>query len=108
MGVEIQELKPGDPSRVPRNGQKVNVHYDGYLTNGTKFDSSRDRGKPFSFKLGQGEVIRGWDEGVARMSVGQAVRLTISPDYGYGARGAAGVIPPNAVLIFDVELISIG
>lgn len=106
MGVELQELKPGDGTSFPKKGQRVSVHYDGYLTNGNKFDSSRDRGQQFSFKLGAGEVIRGWDEGVARMSLGQKVRMTISPDYGYGARGAGGVIPPNATLIFDVELFS--
>ena len=106
MGVEIEELKAGDGRSIPQKGQKVTVHYDGYLTTGQKFDSSRDRGTPFEFKLGVGEVIRGWDEGVARMSRGQKVRLTISPDYGYGARGAGGVIPPNATLIFEVELIS--
>jgi len=83
----------------------VTVHYTGTLANGNKFDSSRDRGKPFQFRIGTGEVIRGWDEGVAKMSKGQRAKLTISPDYGYGAQGAGGVIPPNAQLIFDVELI---
>ncbi|OMJ76492.1 hypothetical protein SteCoe_24113 [Stentor coeruleus] len=106
MGVELQELKPGDGRSFPKKGQRVSVHYDGYLTNGQKFDSSRDRGQQFSFKLGAGEVIRGWDEGVAQMSLGQKVRMTISPDFGYGARGAGGVIPPNATLLFDVELFS--
>ena len=106
MGVELETLTPGDGVRIPKKGQTVSVHYDGFLTNGQKFDSSRDRGQQFSFKLGQGQVIRGWDEGVAQMSVGQKVRMTISPDYGYGARGAGGVIPPNATLIFDVELFS--
>lgn len=106
MGVEIQELQAGDGVNFPKKGQKVQVHYDGFLTNGQKFDSSRDRGQMFSFKLGAGEVIRGWDEGVATMSRGQKVRMTISPDYAYGARGAGGVIPPNATLLFDVELFS--
>lgn len=106
MGVELEELKAGDGVNRPRKGQTVRVHYDGYLTNGTKFDSSRDRGQMFSFKLGAGEVIRGWDEGVAQMTLGQKVRMTITPDYGYGARGAGGVIPPNATLLFDVELFS--
>ena len=79
----------------------------GTLENGKKFDSSRDKNRVFSFRLGKGEVIRGWDEGVAKMSVGERAKLTVSPDFGYGAEGAAGVIPPNATLIFDVELISI-
>lgn len=100
----MQTITPGDGARFPKKGDTVFVHYDGFLTNGTKFDSSRDRGQQFSFKLGLGQVIRGWDEGVAQMSIGQKVRMTISPDYGYGARGAGGVIPPNATLIFDVEL----
>ncbi|CAG9324125.1 unnamed protein product [Blepharisma stoltei] len=106
MGVELETIKPGDGVNKPRKGQTVRVHYEGFLTNGTKFDSSRDRGEMFSFKLGVGQVIRGWDEGVAQMSIGQRVRMTITPDYGYGARGAGGVIPGNATLIFDVELFS--
>ena len=80
--------------------------FTGTLTDGTKFDSSRDRGKPFEFKIGQGNVIKGWDEGVAQMSKGQRAKLTCSPDYAYGARGFPPVIPANATLIFDVELIN--
>jgi FKBP-type peptidyl-prolyl cis-trans isomerase len=87
-------------------GQTVNVHYTGWLENGTKFDSSVGRG-PFSFKLGAGQVIRGWDEGVSGMKIGGKRRLTIPADLGYGSRGAGGVIPPNATLIFEVELLGV-
>jgi FK506-binding protein 1 len=85
----------------------VNAHYTGTLTDGTKFDSSRDRGQPFSFVIGKGQVIRAWDEGIASMKVGERAELTCSPDYAYGARGFPPVIPPNSTLIFDVELISV-
>lgn len=105
MGVEVETIQPGNGSVFPQPGQTVQVHYTGTLANGTKFDSSRDRGRPFEFKIGCGQVIKGWDEGVAKMSVGQRAKLTISPDYGYGANGVGGVIPGNATLIFDVELI---
>jgi peptidylprolyl isomerase/FKBP-type peptidyl-prolyl cis-trans isomerase FkpA len=90
------------------SGQKVTVHYTGWLTNGTKFDSSKDRGDPFVFNLGKGQVIRGWDEGVQGMKVGGKRKLTIPPAMGYGARGAGGVIPPNATLVFEVELLAVG
>ena len=88
-------------------GQTVTVNYTGWLTNGTKFDSSKDRNQPFSFRLGGGEVIQGWDEGVAGMKVGGTRKLTIPPQLGYGARGAGGVIPPNATLVFEVELLGV-
>jgi FKBP-type peptidyl-prolyl cis-trans isomerase len=88
-------------------GSAVKVHYSGFLTNGQKFDSSRDRGEPFSFPLGAGQVIKGWDEGVAGMKVGGQRQLRISPALGYGAAGAPGAIPPNATLIFDVELLEV-
>jgi len=107
MGVDVQTLRPGNGGATPQKGQTVTVHYTGTLTDGKKFDSSRDRQKPFQFKIGRGEVIKGWDEGVAQMTIGEQAKLTCSADYGYGAKGFPGVIPPNATLIFDVELLGI-
>lgn len=91
----------------PKAGEKVTVHYTGFLTNGTKFDSSVDRGQPFSFTIGVGQVIKGWDEGVMSMKVGGKRKLVIPPQLGYGSRGAGAVIPPDSELIFDVELLGI-
>ncbi|KAL6103989.1 peptidyl-prolyl cis-trans isomerase FKBP1A-like [Pungitius pungitius] len=105
MGVEVETIRPGDGRSYPKKGQKVSVHYVGTLTNGNKFDSSRDRGQAFKFNIGQGQVIRAWDEGVAKMSIGEVARLTCSPDYAYGAAGYPPVIPGNSTLIFEVELL---
>lgn len=99
-----QTVGTGDVAIV---GKNVSVHYTGWLENGKKFDSSVDRGQPFSFPLGAGRVIKGWDEGVQGMKVGGKRKLTIPSDLGYGSRGAGGVIPPNATLIFDVELLGV-
>ncbi|MEM9089278.1 MAG: FKBP-type peptidyl-prolyl cis-trans isomerase [Cyanobacteria bacterium P01_F01_bin.53] len=106
-GLQYVVIAEGDGAQ-PQTGQRVFVHYVGTLEDGTKFDSSRDRGRPFDFTIGQGQVIKGWDEGVGMMKVGDRRKLIIPPDLGYGARGAGGVIPPNATLIFDVELLRIG
>ena len=105
-GLAYWDIKVGTGATAV-NGKPVRVHYTGWLTNGNKFDSSVDRGEPFVFNLGAGEVIRGWDEGVAGMKVGGKRQLKIPPALGYGARGAGGVIPPNATLIFDVELLGV-
>ncbi|KAF9042233.1 hypothetical protein BJ165DRAFT_259360 [Panaeolus papilionaceus] len=107
MGVEIETLKAGDGKTFPKRGDTVSVHYVGTLASGKKFDSSRDRDDPFVTKIGTGQVIKGWDEGVLKMSVGEIARLTISPDFGYGAGGAGSVIPPNSTLIFEIELLNI-
>src|SRR5688572_10240845 len=108
MPLESVDLVVGQGDEA-KSGKRVSVHYTGTLTNGKKFDSSLDRGKPFSFTLGAGEVIKGWDQGVAGMKVGGKRKLTIPPDLGYGARGAGGgLIPPNATLVFEVELLEVG
>lgn len=105
-GLKIEKLVEG-AGAAPKSGNTVQVHYTGWLLDGKKFDSSRDRGQPFTFTLGRGQVIKGWDQGVATMHVGDKIRLTIPPELGYGARGAGGVIPPNATLIFEVELLDV-
>ena len=104
LKIEDQIVGTGDLAVA---GKKVTVHYTGTLTDGTKFDSSLDRNQPFSFNLGAGEVIKGWDQGVAGMKVGGKRKLTIPSDLGYGASGAGSVIPPNATLIFEVELLKV-
>jgi FKBP-type peptidyl-prolyl cis-trans isomerase FkpA len=112
-GLQYEDTKAGDGAEA-KAGQHVKVHYTGWLydptakdNRGKKFDSSKDRGQPFAFGLGQGQVIQGWDEGVQGMKVGGTRVLTIPADLGYGARGAGGVIPPNATLVFEVDLIAV-
>jgi FKBP-type peptidyl-prolyl cis-trans isomerase FkpA len=106
-GLVVEDLAVGAGATATA-GKQVTVHYTGWLTNGKKFDSSKDRNDPFVFNLGAGQVIRGWDQGVQGMQVGGKRKLTIPPDLGYGARGAGGVIPPHATLVFEVALLGVG
>jgi FKBP-type peptidyl-prolyl cis-trans isomerase FkpA len=107
LSPKIESLKTGNGA-VPKKGDAVTVHYTGWLASGEKFDSSVDRDEPFTFTLGAGEVIAGWDQGVATMKIGDKVRLTLPPALAYGAAGYPGAIPPNATLVFEVELLAIG
>ncbi len=104
--LKIETMEQGQGQEV-KKGDFISVHYTGYLENGTKFDSSVDRGEPFEFQIGQGYVIQGWEQGIIGMKVGEKRKLTIPPELGYGSTGSGGVIPPNATLIFEVELLEI-
>ncbi|KAJ1972871.1 FK506 binding protein proline rotamase rapamycin-binding protein [Dimargaris xerosporica] len=106
MGVTREVIRQGTGA-TPQPGNKVSIHYVGTLDNGKKFDSSRDRGVPFECTIGVGQVIRGWDEGVTQMKVGEKCKLTCTSEYAYGSRGMGGVIPPDATLHFEVELLDI-
>lgn len=106
MGVSLEKIIEGDGKTYPKKGQIVSVHYVGMLaTDGVEFDSTRKRGKPFKFRLWSGEVIKGWDEGVSQMSLGERAKITMSPDSAYGPKGFPGLIPSETTIVFDVELL---
>ncbi|QHS75778.1 peptidylprolyl isomerase FPR1 [Saccharomyces paradoxus] len=105
--VKIDRISPGDGATFPKTGDLVTIHYTGTLENGQKFDSSVDRGSPFQCNIGVGQVIKGWDVGIPKLSVGEKARLTIPGPYAYGPRGFPGLIPPNSTLVFDVELLKV-
>jgi FKBP-type peptidyl-prolyl cis-trans isomerase FkpA len=107
MSLQIEDQVVGSGTEAV-SGKKVSVHYTGWLTDGTKFDSSLDRGRPFEFTLGARQVIQGWDQGVVGMKVGGKRKLTIPPDLAYGSRGFPGAIPPSSTLVFEVELVGVG
>ncbi|XP_076440699.1 peptidyl-prolyl cis-trans isomerase FKBP1B-like [Babylonia areolata] len=108
MGVKKETISPGDGTTFPKKGQTVVIHYTAIVAStGKQFDSSRDRNCPFKFRMGKGEVIKGWEEGISKMSAGERAWITCSPDVAYGKCGYPGVIPPNASLVLDVELISL-
>ncbi|KAL4910603.1 FK506-binding protein 1A [Aspergillus multicolor] len=107
MGVEVVRISAGDGVNFPKKGDTVSMHYVGTLADGSKFDSSRDRNDAFVTKIGVGRVIKGWDEGVPQLSLGEKAKLICTPDYAYGPRGFPPVIPPNATLTFEVELLKI-
>jgi len=107
MGVTIERLSPGDGVNFPQKGDKVTIHYVGTLLDGTRFDSSRDRNEAFVTEIGVGKVIKGWDEGVPQLSLGEKAILTATPDYAYGSRGFPPVIPANSTLKFEMELLKI-
>ena len=104
--VTVEIFTAGDGINYPKPGQTVTVHYTGYLIDGSQWDSSRDRGKPFKFKLGAEQVIRGLDDGISQLSIGERAKIIIPPALAYGEKGFPGVIPPNSTLIFDVELVT--
>lgn len=106
MGIQVQKVREGDGVNFPKNGQLVRVHFDTYLENGTKISSSRDDVRPFSFVLGDGEVIKAWDQTIIDMSLGEVIKLKTTPDMAYGLKGIQGLVPQNATLVFEIELVS--